>query len=161
MVAIVKRTTASNIRKIERTDIASRRTLSKRRRSRYDFVDEWVSAPYPRQQRDRELMLGGLKWLDEQAKLQFNAARLCRDTTPEQCEILDSICTPAAAVDAQAAQFFSLLRSLYAVHSLPPQWACKIYNILAINRSRVGRCHPKRCWLTWALSANCPSDTNH
>ena len=78
----------------------------------HDFIDEWVSAPYPRQQRDREVMLDGLKWLDEQAKLQFNAASFVAISTPQQGEILDTICTPAAAVDAQAAQFFSLLRSL-------------------------------------------------
>ncbi|MEC7414675.1 MAG: gluconate 2-dehydrogenase subunit 3 family protein [Pseudomonadota bacterium] len=78
----------------------------------HDFVDEWVSAPYPRQQRDRELILGGLRWLDERAKLRFGALDFVAMTTPQQCEILDSICTPATAVDAQAAQFFSLLRSL-------------------------------------------------
>ena len=77
----------------------------------HDFIDEWVSAPYPRQQRDREVILDGLKWLDEQAKLQFNAASFVAISTPQRGEILDTICTPATAVDAQAAQFFSLLRS--------------------------------------------------
>src|SRR5437868_12662005 len=28
-----------------------------------DFLDEWISAPYPKQQADRQLILEGLKWL--------------------------------------------------------------------------------------------------
>ncbi len=31
------------------------------------FVDEWVSAPYPAQQRDRALIVPGLAWLDEES----------------------------------------------------------------------------------------------
>ena len=31
-----------------------------------DFIDEWVSAPYPEQARDRPIVLGGLRWLDEE-----------------------------------------------------------------------------------------------
>src|SRR5436305_7746562 len=33
-----------------------------------DFIDEWVSAPYPRQKEDRKEILVGLKWLDKEAK---------------------------------------------------------------------------------------------
>ena len=29
------------------------------------FIDEWLSAPYPRHVQDRELILPGLAWLDE------------------------------------------------------------------------------------------------
>src|SRR5271168_3788440 len=32
-----------------------------------EFIDEWVSAPYPAQQRDRPLVLGGFAWLDAEA----------------------------------------------------------------------------------------------
>jgi len=32
-----------------------------------DFIDEWVSAPYPAQQRDRTLVLGGFTWMDTEA----------------------------------------------------------------------------------------------
>lgn len=31
------------------------------------FIDEWVSAPYPDQQKDRELILPGLAWLDQES----------------------------------------------------------------------------------------------
>jgi hypothetical protein len=37
------------------------------------FIDEWVSAPYPDQQRDRELILKGLDWLDAECRQRFSA----------------------------------------------------------------------------------------
>ena len=36
-----------------------------------DFVDEWISAPYPRQQEDRELILDGLEWLEQECLQRF------------------------------------------------------------------------------------------
>jgi hypothetical protein len=36
-----------------------------------DFIDEWVSAPYPDQQKDRALIVPGLGWLDAEAKTRF------------------------------------------------------------------------------------------
>src|SRR5579883_1863942 len=36
-----------------------------------DFLDEWVSAPYPYQQSDRELILRGLDWLEGEAHRRF------------------------------------------------------------------------------------------
>ncbi len=33
----------------------------------HDFIDEWISSPYPAQSRDRSLILKGLAWLDEEA----------------------------------------------------------------------------------------------
>src|ERR1700676_3937228 len=36
-----------------------------------DFIDEWVSAPYPDFQRDRGIVLGGLAWLDTEAGRRF------------------------------------------------------------------------------------------
>ena len=35
------------------------------------FIDEWVSAPYPDQQRDRRLILSGLQWLDAESTARF------------------------------------------------------------------------------------------
>jgi hypothetical protein len=37
------------------------------------FVDEWVSAPYQQQQRDRHIILSGLAWLDAEAQQRFHA----------------------------------------------------------------------------------------
>src|SRR5579872_1973706 len=36
-----------------------------------DFMDEWVSAPYPKQQADRKLILRGLDWLQAESKRRF------------------------------------------------------------------------------------------
>lgn len=35
------------------------------------FIDEWMSAPYPDQQRDRRLILSGLAWLDAESNARF------------------------------------------------------------------------------------------
>lgn len=34
----------------------------------HEFVDEWVSAPYPDQQADRKIILAGLEWVERQAR---------------------------------------------------------------------------------------------
>lgn len=39
-----------------------------------DFIDEWVSAPYPQQQADRELILNGLEWLERQSRERYGAS---------------------------------------------------------------------------------------
>lgn len=36
-----------------------------------DFIDEWISAPYPRQKGDRAVIVPGLKVLDEECRKQF------------------------------------------------------------------------------------------
>ena len=36
-----------------------------------DFIDEWISAPYPAQQRDRTVILQGLAWLDAESQRRF------------------------------------------------------------------------------------------
>lgn len=37
------------------------------------FIDEWVSAPYERQQNDRKLIVSGLQWLDRESRKRFDA----------------------------------------------------------------------------------------
>ena len=37
------------------------------------FIDEWISAPYPDQQRDRATILKGLDWLDAECRQRSNA----------------------------------------------------------------------------------------
>jgi hypothetical protein len=36
-----------------------------------EFLDEWVSAPYPAQQGDRRIVLEGLAWMDAESKRRF------------------------------------------------------------------------------------------
>jgi len=80
-----------------------------------DFIDEWVSAPYPDCQRDRPIVLGGLDWLDAEAARRFgkNFAEL---DAAQQTTICDDICDQSRAVPArrEAARFFAVFRDLTA-----------------------------------------------
>lgn len=90
-----------------------------------DFVDEWVSAPYPGQLHDRGIVLSGLDWLDAESTKRFNAAFAA--LKPEQQKALcDDICfEPKAKAEFKAgAQFFSKFRSLAAAayYATPDGW---------------------------------------
>lgn len=77
-------------------------------------VDEWVSAPYPTQQRDRITILSALIWLDDEAKLRFDAGFTAISAT-QRLSIVDDIAydsaqsTPAFARIGKA---FARLRNL-------------------------------------------------
>lgn len=80
-----------------------------------EFVDEWVSAPYPAQQRDRPRVLGGFAWLDDEAARRFGKKFADLDATAQH-GICDDICdeSRAAAERRDAARFFALYRDLTA-----------------------------------------------
>jgi hypothetical protein len=80
-----------------------------------DFIDEWVSAPYPRHQEDRTAVKDGLAWLDAEAGRRFGKVFSDLDST-SQHGICDDICdeSRAAAEHADAAKFFALFRDLTA-----------------------------------------------
>jgi len=71
------------------------------------FIDEWISAPYPEQRADRELLRAGLLWLDRAASGSFEALD---DAAARR--ILDRICDQRTAADRQAAAFFARLRHI-------------------------------------------------
>ena len=78
-----------------------------------DFIDEWVSAPYPRHRRDRTMLLEGFAWLDAEATRR--SGKVFSDlTAPEQRGICDDICDAARAIPsrAAAARFFAFYRDL-------------------------------------------------
>lgn len=80
-----------------------------------DFIDEWVSAPYPDQKRDRTLILNGLKWMDEEAQKRFQTS--FADAKPDQqVAICKDICyePKAEAPFKDAAKFFKRYRDLTA-----------------------------------------------
>lgn len=74
-------------------------------------IDEWVSAPYPDQQRDRALLLPGLLWLDLEAKRRFNRLFVAI-SAEQQVQIIDPIASTRAA--SRPAEFFARLRALVA-----------------------------------------------
>src|SRR5271165_1717091 len=80
-----------------------------------EFIDEWVSAPYPSHQRDRGIVQGGFAWLDGEAARRFGREFADLDAA-SQHGICDEICDKSratAALDA-AAHFFALYRDLTA-----------------------------------------------
>jgi hypothetical protein len=78
-----------------------------------DFVDEWISAPYPAQQTDCPVVLDGLKWLEDESQRRFK-----RDfpnlSATQQSEMADDICSIDKAKPEfhDAAHSFTRLRSL-------------------------------------------------
>jgi len=90
-----------------------------------DFVDEWVSAPYPAQLLDREIVLPGLDWLDAESSRRFQ--RVFAALTLEQQQALcDDICFEPRATEEfkPGARFFRRFRSLAAAayYATPAGW---------------------------------------
>ncbi|HEX3913209.1 MAG TPA: gluconate 2-dehydrogenase subunit 3 family protein [Steroidobacteraceae bacterium] len=78
-----------------------------------DFIDEWVSAPYPRQLEDRPIVIEGLAWMDAEALRRFKKD-FAQLGEPQQHAICDDICRESGARPefARAAAFFSRYRDL-------------------------------------------------
>jgi hypothetical protein len=90
-----------------------------------DFINEWVSAPYPQQVSDRQQVRDGLAWLDRESQRRFMKAFV--ELSPEQhAAICDDICSLDRAKPEfkQAAGFFSKFRNLVAggFYSTPEGW---------------------------------------
>jgi hypothetical protein len=79
------------------------------------FIDEWISAPYPRQKKDRELILTGLAWLDAESGRRFSKPFAAAEAA-QQTALCDDICYLPKAAPAlkEAAQFFARYRDLTA-----------------------------------------------
>jgi hypothetical protein len=80
-----------------------------------DFVDEWVSAPYPLHQQDRSLVVAGFAWLDAEAARRGGRG-FAELAAASQLEICDRICDASRAAPelAPPAQFFARYRDLTA-----------------------------------------------
>jgi hypothetical protein len=80
-----------------------------------DYIDEWVSAPYPVQQADHAVIPPGLDWLEGESGKRYNArfAALTREQSHALC---DEICYLATAKPEhrQGAIFFSRFRAVAA-----------------------------------------------
>jgi hypothetical protein len=77
-----------------------------------EFMDEWISAPYPQQQEDNPVLLEGIAWLNTEASKRFSKSFAALDAL-QQATIADDIChiTLAKPEFRQAAQFFERFRS--------------------------------------------------
>lgn len=80
-----------------------------------DFIDEWISSPYPEQAPDRPMVLTGLAWIDDESQRRFKTgfASLNAD---QQHAICDDICDPTKAKPElkKAIDFFRRYRDLTA-----------------------------------------------
>jgi hypothetical protein len=77
-----------------------------------DFIDEWISAPYPDQTLDRPIILAGLKWVEDEAHRRYGADLF--HTAPEDRSALLNGLTNKPSEPALAAPyaFFGRFRAL-------------------------------------------------
>jgi len=80
-----------------------------------EFIDEWISAPYPNHDRDRGVILEGLAWLEAESQRRFGSdfAGLILRQKNSLCEDIAHVAT-AAPERKKAAQFFKRYRDLTA-----------------------------------------------
>ncbi|MSU24457.1 MAG: gluconate 2-dehydrogenase subunit 3 family protein [Opitutus sp.] len=80
-----------------------------------EFIDEWISAPYPDHVTDRGTVLNGLAWLDAESKKRFGA-EFADLVLKQKTAICDDICSQAKAKPEfkTAAHFFKKYRELTA-----------------------------------------------
>lgn len=81
----------------------------------HDFIDEWISAPYPEQQADRARILEGFAWIDAEARRRFGRIFVELDAA-QRTAIVDDICWRETAQPQyrEAAAFFARYRELTA-----------------------------------------------
>jgi len=80
-----------------------------------DFIDEWVSAPYPQQRADRAILLPGLAWMDAEAQRRYGRDFAALDAAGHDALCRDICYVPnAAAAFRDAALFFARFRDLTA-----------------------------------------------
>jgi hypothetical protein len=78
-----------------------------------DFLNEWISAPYPLQRQDRDIVLRGFEWLDHESSKRFRKSFHELDVSPQH-SICDDICLRIEAKSefAAASEFFARYRDL-------------------------------------------------
>jgi hypothetical protein len=77
-----------------------------------DFIDEWISSPYPAQAGDRGIVLDGLKWIDNEAQTRFHQA-FADLTLEQQTSICDHIASAKPKAEhKKTAAFFKRYRDL-------------------------------------------------
>jgi hypothetical protein len=81
-----------------------------------EFIDEWISAPYPDCKRDREIIVPGLAWLDAQARQRYGDD-FAAVSLEQSRRICDDICNRSQAQPqyAAASAFFERFRNLTAL----------------------------------------------
>lgn len=79
-----------------------------------DFIDEWISAPYPAMRGDRPVVLNGLLWIEAESQKRFRKS-FATLSDAQKSAIADDICTTTSKPEfAEAAKFFAKFRDLTA-----------------------------------------------
>jgi len=90
------------------------------------FINEWVSAPYEDQHKDRVLVVNGLAWLDQESKVR-NGVGFTQADSSAQKKILDDIAFKDKVKVGleKPAEFFGRMRSLTlgAYYTTSEGWA--------------------------------------
>lgn len=78
-----------------------------------DYIDEWISAPYPAQRVDRAMILPGLEWLDRESNTRFHQA-FAELAPAQQQAIGDAICGAVEIIPSlrDAGKFFRRFQAL-------------------------------------------------
>ena len=78
-----------------------------------DFIDEWISAPYPGHDKDRQVILTGLAWLDTESSRRFSK-NFVELSESQKTDICDDIAYAAKAKKEfqEPAHFFNQFRNL-------------------------------------------------
>jgi hypothetical protein len=79
-----------------------------------DFIDEWISAPYPDQAEDRRTVTEGLAWLDAEAQRRHGTTFAKLDAAQIKAVCDDISATKVQPQFAHAAKFFDRFRGLTA-----------------------------------------------
>jgi hypothetical protein len=81
----------------------------------HDFIDEWISAPYPDQQRDRPTIVEALSWIDAESQRRF-AKTFAELDAASKAAICDDVCSVGRAAPEfkDAARLFARFRDLTA-----------------------------------------------
>ena len=90
------------------------------------FINEWVSAPYPDQHKDRVLIINGLAWLDQESRTRNGAIFASADPAAQKT-LLDEIAFKGKIGPGlvKPAEFFNRFRSLTlgAYYTTTEGWA--------------------------------------
>lgn len=73
----------------------------------HQFVDEWVSAPYPQQQADRTIVLNGFSWIEAQAEARHGSTYAKLDEAKRSLILAD-----AAKADGRGREFVERMKFL-------------------------------------------------
>ncbi len=90
------------------------------------FINEWVSAPYPDQDKDRQLIIPGLAWLDNESKTRSGVIFANADAGAQKAILDDIAFKDKVKVGLEKpAEFFGRMRSLVlgAFYTTREGWA--------------------------------------